>query len=233
MSVIRESSSGNANEPAVSRLLVWLSAYEARVGEAASRGAAWQCRQWGVPCGRSAIRAWYIARDVWLGPPEPISAFMGGANRLALLDSMNLRRVLVGRTLYASRAVLRKLVTGSVRRALCDVVGEHVVSMLTQQGVNAPSANALHPADFVTHLLADHAAQNMARAGMKLFEHDAVFTLAHARTLIEFSLDQDDSYTVTPPTAGAWPDQPNDPRESADFLLAAGMLFPELKWLFG
>ncbi|WP_176709840.1 type III secretion protein HrpB4 [Burkholderia cepacia] len=233
MSVIRESSSGYANGPAASRLLVWLSAYEARIAEAASRGASWQCRQWSVACGRSASRAWYIARDVWLGPPQPISAFMGGANRLALLDSINLRRVLVGRTLYASRAVLRRIVTGAVRRALCDVVGENVVSMLTQQGVNAPSANALHPADFVTHLLADHAALNMARAGMRLFEHDAAFTLAHARTLIEFSFDQDESCTVATPSAGAWPDQPNDPRDSADFLQAAGMLFPELKWLFG
>ncbi|CAB3725641.1 type III secretion protein HrpB4 [Paraburkholderia rhynchosiae] len=212
-----ESALADVEIPAASRLLQWLTAYEARIAEAAARSGEEQCRLWGVPFTSDASRAWYVAREVWLGPAVPVSAFAPRANRLALLDGAWLRRVLAARAIYPSRGMLRRIVSGATRRALSDALGEHALAVLAQLGVNAPSVSAA--------LSTDLAVDALARAGHLLFERDDAWTLAPARTLIAIALDRD----ADAKGASASP----DPDESADFLLICGTLFPELTWLFG
>lgn len=205
--------------PDASRLLQWLAAYEARVAEAASRSGEEQCRRLNVPFTDDASRAWYVARDIWLGPAVPVSAFAARANRLALLDGAWSHRVLAGRAIWPARGLLRRIVSGARRRALCDALGEHALAVLMQLGLNFPSAGAALPADLAVDAL--------AHAGHALLERDGALTLVPARTLIGVAL----GHAAGDERASA--DASTDPDESADFLLACNALFPELTWLFG
>ncbi|MCR4469760.1 MULTISPECIES: type III secretion protein HrpB4 [unclassified Burkholderia] len=209
----------DAEIPDASRLLQWLTAYEARIAEAASRSGQEQCSRLNVPFTDGASRAWYVARDIWLGPAVPVSAFAARANRLALLDGAWSRRVLAGRAIWPSRGLLRRIVSGARRRVLRDALGEHALTVLMQLGLNIPSACTVLPADLAVDAL--------ARAGHALFERDGAFTLAPARTLISVALDH------AAGDEGAFANASIDPHGSADFLLACGALFPELTWLFG
>lgn len=213
-----ERSLAGALIPDARHLLQWLTAYELRIAEAATRSAEKHCGLWGVPFTRDASRAWYVAREAWLEPTAPVSAFASRGNRLALLDAAWLRRVLAARAVYASRGLLRRIVSGATRRALNEALGERALTVLMQLGVNAA-------ASICAELPADLAVDALARAGCALFERDDAWTLAHARSLIAFALDRgksDEPAFATP-----------DTDESEEFMLACGMLFPELTWLFG
>jgi hypothetical protein len=219
-----------ADVPDSQRQLRWLNFYEARIADAAARFTERQCRRWGMPFTDRASGAWYAARDLWLGTPMPLSAYASRANRLALLDAASLRTVLVARAIYPSRATLRRIVSGARRRALADALGDHALAVLTQLGVNAPTANAPLPADL--------SADSLVCAGRALFEGDKAWPLAPARRLIGLTLDDDAEETdcaahARPREAATFDAGSEAEDESDEFLYVACVLFPELTWLFG
>jgi hypothetical protein len=198
------------------RLAAWLAAYEQRVAALAAAQGERACRRLGVPVPPGVGRTWYGARAAWLGQPAPLSSFGPHANRLALLDGGALRRVLAALRLYPARGALRRIVSGAQRRALAGAVGAQAFDMLLRLGMQAPGADAAPPAD------AD--ADALAAGGHAMVMADGALTVDVAARLVALTLHG---------VPDARPDKPAATGMSAPFLADAGLIFPELTWLFG
>jgi len=196
------------------RLAVWLAAYEQRVAALAAAQGERACRRLGVPVPPGVGRAWHGARAAWLGQPAPLSRFGAHANRLALLDGDALRRVLAALRLYPARGALRRIVSGTQRRALAGAVGEQAFDVLQRLGMQAPGADAAPPADA-----------------------DALVTAGHAMVVADRALPLDVAARLVALTLHGAPDarpaQPVAPGATAPFLVDAVLIFPEFTWLFG
>ena len=198
------------------RLAVWLAAYEQRVAALAAAQGERACRRLGVPVPPGVGRAWHGARAAWLGQPAPLSSFGPYANRLALLDGDALRRVLAALRLYPARGALRRIVSGTQRRALAGAVGEQAFDMLLRLGMQAPGAEAPPP---------DEAgADALAAGGHAMVIADRALTLDVAARLVALTLH------------GAPDARPAEPAATGVvslFLADAVLIFPEFTWLFG
>lgn len=235
-----------APTPPPERLQPWLAAYERRLAALTAAQTEYECRRLGVPASAAAQRAWHAARDAWLGPAAPVSAFAACANRLALLDGAALRRVLAGRALYASRGRLRRVVSGTQRRAMAVAIGEQGFDVLLKLGMQAASCGAALPDQMDDNVL--------AASGHAMIAADGALTLGRAARLVLLTLDQasaghghaaavegnggaavcggaDGARRIA--RAAAVPAPSAAPAETTRFLALAPLIFPELTWLFG
>ncbi|MFS2024256.1 hypothetical protein [Massilia sp. CT11-137] len=200
--------------PPPERLADWLAAYERRVAALAAALGERACRRPGVPVPPGAGRTWYGIRATWLGTPAPMSSFVSHANRLALLDEEALRRVLGALRLYPARGALRRIVSGTQRRALAGAVGEQAFDVLVRLGLQAPGADAAPPDG-------DDA---LVDGGHAMLVADGALTLDVAARLVSLTLQSEvDGRPAEAARTGA----------STPFLADAAQIFPEFTWLFG
>jgi hypothetical protein len=198
------------------RLAAWLAAYEQRVAALAAAQGERACRRLGMPVPPDVGRAWYGARAAWLGQPAPLSSFGPHANRLALLDGDALRRVLAALRLYPARGALRRIVSGTQRRALAGAVGEQAFDVLLRLGMQAPGADAAPPAGVD--------ADALAADGHAMAMTDGALTLDVAARLVALTLHG---------VPDARPAQAAVTGVTTPFLADAVLIFPEFTWLFG
>ena len=151
-----------------------------------------------------------------------LPTLLAHAHRLAVLDAENLRRVLAARILIARRGALAKCIDGAYLASLEALLGSTAFSALTQREHWAADPGGPLPALDL---------QQLAQAGLHALIADGAVTDPSLAQLMRLTINMQAPVTVAPDAATA--DEQAADAQTAPFMAALPILFPELSWLFG
>jgi hypothetical protein len=154
--------------------------------------------------------------------PVPPAAFASAANRLALLDTPSLIRVLAARALFARRAALRRCIDRAIIHPLRTLLGSSALHILQSAAGNCP----LDAGGGLALPAASLSGTTWALNGYTCFKRDAVWSEHSLQALIQVALPATLPLDMPAIRSGA-------DGESAFFLQLLPTMFPELTWLFG
>ncbi|HTH75432.1 MAG TPA: type III secretion protein HrpB4 [Trinickia sp.] len=219
-----------------------LSEFDSRVRELTSALADEAARRapFAVPGAASERRSWALrlasARRLWFLAPVPADAFLSAGNRLATVAAHALKPILSARALYDCRDAIRRCVDRETKRALSLSIGPVAFAALQAHAMTSTSGQPL-PDDLT--------ADALAHRGWALILTDGACADPTLRRTVELGLALSAGGDIwqnvlagerdTSLIAGAFAADGAKPGTSAtdEFLSIAGILFPEVQWLFG
>ena len=152
-----------------------------------------------------------------------LPTLLAQAHRLAVLDAEHLRPVLAARILIARRGALARCIDGTYLASLEALLGDAVFSALTQREHWAADPGGPLPTLDL---------QQLAQAGLHALIAEGAVTDPSLAQLMRLTINMQAPVAIGA-DASAAPVVPAAEGQTAQFMAALPVLFPELSWLFG